>query len=453
MPDIFEQVQEHAVRRQAWANARTTNLYIQREVLKAGSVVMAHRQEIPLKQDIVLVFADDAPQFNWSHPCRYLLYDARSGEPYQEVGAEFPPYLTKVPDSFVVFHEPVRLVGSQFLYPIRPIFWCPLRFPRGQRYAVLFAGASNNRHTNDLEFLYRTLRDLYGFRDDNIYCLNYDGTINYSGGPQPVVNWPGDNTRYRMPVKGAGTKAALEGVFDELKGKLKPEDFLLIHTNNHGGYNGPGQAYLVTYSGPDYFAADFAAKVGQLPIHYCMMVMMEQCHAGGFNAPILAQSKANYTTVSSACLEPNNSIGGPEYDPFARDWIAAMAGHTPNGGALAFNPDANSNGRVSAREAHDYANAVHDPYDTPTYSENTAAAGDTFLAQRYVWWWWHWCVDLRKILYPYYLKLPVPEFYERLNTRLGPQLQELDDSLEKAVRTQQRQLSGRLEKSVKEAFE
>lgn len=451
--DVFQQIQEHAVRRLTWAHAKTTNLHIQREVLKAGSKVMAHRQEIPLKQDTVMVFADDAPQLNWSHPCRYLLYDPGSVEPYLEVSAEFPPYLRAVPETFVPFHEPIRLVGTELLYPIKPVLHCPFRFPKGHRYAVLFAGASNNRHTNDLEFLYRALRDLYGFRDDHIYSLNYDGTLNYSGNPHPVVNWPGDHTAYRMPVKGQGTKAALEAVFDELKGKLKADDFLLIHTNNHGGYNGPGQAYLVTYSGPDYFAADFAAKIGQLPKHYCMMVMMEQCHAGGFNAPILAQSKATYTTVSSACLEPNNSIGGPEYDPFARDWISAMAGHTPTGGALAFNPDANNNGRVSAQDAHDYATAVHDPYDTPTYSESSAAAGDTFLAQRYVWWLWYWCIDLTKILYPYYVKLPQPEFYERLNSRLGPQLQELEGSLDKAIHVQEKELVARLQKQAKDAFE
>ncbi len=29
-----------------------------------------------------MVFADDAPQYNWAHPCRYLLHDAQSGEFY-----------------------------------------------------------------------------------------------------------------------------------------------------------------------------------------------------------------------------------------------------------------------------------------------------------------------------------------------------------------------------------
>jgi hypothetical protein len=450
--DILRAVQDHAVSRLSWSRLKTTNLHIQREVLRDGAVIRAHRQEIPVKGDTMMVFADDAPQFNWSHPCRYLLYSAKTGQPYQEVNAEFPPYLTAVPDDFVPFHEPVRLDIGERLWPIKPYLKCPFKFPKGQRYAVLYSGASNNRHTNDLEFLYRTLRHLYGFKDSNIYCLNYDGTINYSGSPHPVGNWPGDNTPYQMLVKGAGTKAALDTVLDEIKGKIKADDFLLIHTNNHGGWNGPGQAYLCTFSGPDYFAADFGAKLATFPPHFCLMAMYEQCHSGGFNGPTLANSKATHTTVSSACLEANNSIGGATFDPFARDWIAAMAGHTTSGAALAFNPDVNNNGRTSAREAHQYADAVHDPYDTPIYNESSVAAGDTHLAQRYVWWWWYWCIDLSKFLQVYYIDRPIPEFYERLN-RLAPRLAEYEDVLDKAIRTSQRELDPKLKQLIKDAFE
>ena len=454
MPDqeITRAIQDHAVNRLSWSNAKTTNLYIQQSVLKAGSVIRAHRQEIPVRREAVMVFADDAPLFNWSHPCRYLLYDARTGEPYEEVRAEFPPYLTKVPDDFLVFHQPVRLDIVERYWPVRPFLKCPIKFPKGQRYAVLFSGASNNRHTNDLEFLYRTLRHHYGFKDANIYCLNYDGTINYSGSPHPVGNWPGDNTPYQMPVKGQGTKAALDSALDDIKGKIHADDFLLIHTNNHGGWSGPGQAYLCTYSGPDYFAADFGAKLAQFPPHYCLMAMYEQCHAGGFNGPTVANSKATHTAVSSACLEANNSIGGATFDPFARDWISAMTGNTPSGSALAFNPDADNSGRVSAREAHQYADAVHDPYDTPVYNESSVAAGDTHLGQRYVWWWWYWCFDFRKLVQPYYLKLPIPEFYERWNRSVLPQLGEFEDALDNAIRSKRKELDPKLRKLIEDAF-
>jgi hypothetical protein len=451
--NMLRKVQDDAVRRLPPSRIRTTNLHIHKEELREGTQLAAHppRQGFKLKRNTIMVFADDAPQFNWSHPCRYFLYDARTGEPYEEVQEEFPPWLTKVPDGFVAFHQPIRLDIVERIWPLKPLLRCPYKFPKGQRYAVLYSGASNNRHTNDLEFLYRTLRHIYGFKKQNIYCLNYDGTLNYSGGP-PVGNWPGDNTPYQMPVNGPGTKAALDQALDDIKAKIKPDDFLLIHTNNHGGWNGPGQAYLCTFSGPAYFANDFGAKLAQFPPHYCLMAMYEQCHSGGFNAPTIANSKAKYTTVSSACLEANNSIGGASFDPFARDWISAMAGHTPTGGALASNPDVNNNGRVSAHEAHNYADSVHDPYDTPIYSESSAAAGDTFLAQRYVWWWWWWCFDIVTLVEPHYAKLPIPEFYAQWNEKFAPKLDELEQALEKASDSQRRDLASKLKGIVQDSF-
>jgi len=75
---------------------------------------------------------------------------------------------------------------------------------------------------------------------------------------------------------------------------------------------------LCTYSGADYYASDFGAKLAELPKFLHLVVMMEQCHSGGFNQPILDNSPATHTSVASACLEPNNSIGGAHFDPFAR---------------------------------------------------------------------------------------------------------------------------------------
>jgi hypothetical protein len=180
------------------------------------------------------------------------------------------------------------------------------------------------------------------------------------------------------------------------------------------------------------------------------MVMMEQCHAGGFNAPILAKSTASLTTVASACLEPNNSIGGANFDPFARDWIAGMAGHTPSGGALASNPDTDGNGRIYAEEAFAYADAVHDPYDTPVYSETSEAAGDTHLGQRYRRWWWY-CPLVVKLLEPIYLRMPIPEFYEKLH-QLAPKFEEVERLLDKDGKDLKSTVEARLQKLFAEAF-
>jgi hypothetical protein len=374
--DLFQKVQNDAVQRMSLMNAKKSNLYIQREVLREGTVIQPRREEIRLRRETVMVFCDDAPYFNWSHPCRYLFYDTQ-GEPYDQVFAKLPPYLTEAPETFGLFHEPVPILFDKKIWPV------PAETPRrgsdlaGDSYAVLFSGASDNRHTNDMEFLYRTLVDVYGYREENIYVLNYDGTVNYANQPQPPVIWPGDNTPYRMRVSAPGTKQDFEDVLDELKRRLAENDSLLIHTNNHGWYDGT-QSQLITYSGPDYSASDLADKVSQLPRFGCLAVMMEQCNSGGFVAPLIARSPAASTSVAAACDEHASSIGGPEFDPFARDWIAAMFGTDPHGRPLSFNPDVDGNGGVTTHEAFNYAFAVKDPFDTPVFKA-TPSGGDCKL--------------------------------------------------------------------------
>jgi hypothetical protein len=126
-------------------------------------------------------------------------------------------------------------------------------------------------------------------RPGNIYALSYDGTLN-TGRRQ--TRWPGDNTNYRIQLTGDGTRAALEDALDAVKGRIKRDDLLLIHTNNHGGYDGmPGTANLCTYPNWDgYYANDFANKLAELPTYRKLIVMMEQCHAGGFNNPIITRA-------------------------------------------------------------------------------------------------------------------------------------------------------------------
>jgi hypothetical protein len=453
MPEdsIFSIVQRNALEELTFTQLRSSNLHIQAEVLKKGAVIEAHRQRIPVEKDSVMVFADDAPLFNWAHPCRYQLFDAGNGEMYAEVQAQFPPNLVTTPKSYRVFHQPVAATPAVIQY-YPPLLRCPIRWPLGQRYAILFAGASNNRHTNDLEFLYRTLRDHYGFVDANIYVLNYDGTHGYNNyGSPPGTTWPGDGTAYRMPVKGKGTKADLDAAIDDVKKRLKKDDLLLIHTNNHGGYDGPGKAFLCTFSGADYYAADFGAKLATLPKYDTLMVMMEQCHSGGFNTPVITNSTAAKTTIASACVETANSIGGADFDPFARDWIAAMTGNNPYGLALAFNPDTDGNGRIYAEEAFAYADAVHDPYDTPVYSETSEAAGDTYLGQRYTWWWWY-CPLVSKALLPYYTAMPLPEFYEKVHAYVEPRLIEVQNKLDQASLELRKELEPQINQIITSVF-
>ena len=356
------------------------NLYLYEEELPAKHILKAGPEDISIPKKTAFVFADKAPQYNWGHSCEYLSYDANTGDLYDKKEAEFPPinFFTD-PKKFEAFHTPVKQIDTLeekklTMKPIPAITYALTNAP-GNRYAILFSGMSNNRHVNDIEFLYRTLIDIYGFDPANIYVLNQNGTIDYYGYPHPVGNWPGDNTPYRMIVNSQGTKNDFENVLSELALKIKSEDLLFIHTNNHGGHDGQ-QSNICCYPNWDtYTALDFSAKLHSLPQFKVLMVMMEQCHSGGFLRPIFRNSPATWTHVAAACEEDKSSIGGANFDPFALDWIAGITGHYTDGTGLSQEVDVNRDGRISAVEAFAYADTVHDPYDTPVSNDSPRGYG------------------------------------------------------------------------------
>jgi hypothetical protein len=246
---------------------------------------------------------------------------------------------------------------------------------------------------------------------------------------------------------GAGTKAAFESVLDTLKTRLRSDDLLLIHTNNHGGHNG-SDAYLCTYSGPDYTAPAFAAKLTKLPVYRDLIVMMEQCHSGGFNDLVVERSTAERTSFAAACTEHRSSIGGPDFDPFARDWIAALAGATPYGTTLTSNPDVSGDNKVSSIEAFAYADGIHHSYDSPVFSEHGEHAGHSSLVRR-----WKWIdvllADLLELLQQRWLRRPWREYALWARTVLAPRLQALETEFEH-TRPTRAQMEKRMRETIDE---
>jgi hypothetical protein len=156
--------------------------------------------------------------------------------------------------------------------------------------------------------------------------------------------------------------------------------------------------------------------------------------------------------VTSLATEPNLSYVSADgnWDPFARDWIAAQAGHDSFGAALAFNADGDMDGRIEAQEAFDYANAIKHPSDTPNFSESSPAGGDITLGGPYVVWWW-WCFILRELLERHYIKWPIPEFYERLHT-IQPELARLSELVDARSEELRKELEPQLQELVTKAF-
>ena len=423
----LEKIRDHAFSRLSFQQRETTNLHLDPQIHRRGDIIGPEFQEIRAKHDSLLVFADDDPFANFGHSCRYLLYDAKSGDFDSERPARFPPVRdVREPRKLIPFHEPKKFIADPNLFRIRwPIWRCPVLWAEGTRYAILYSGMSNKRHLNDMEFLYRTLIDIYNFDPSHIQVISYDGTLNTQDGVQ--AHWPGDGSAYRIQVNGQGNRAAFENAVNNLKPELKADDTILIHCNNHGDYDGtPGSSYLCTYpSWGKYYNADFSAKIGELPHFRQLIVMLEQCNSGGFNASIIANSPASASSVASAAIESQSSYvtADGNWDPFARDWIAAQTGSNPFGAALAFNPDSNGNGKIEASEAFNYANTVRDSRDSPNFSQSSAAGGAIGLGQDYHIWWW-WCIILREVLEEWRFRIPPEEYHERLK-RLEPELAKL----------------------------
>jgi hypothetical protein len=236
---VLQSVQSHAFGHLSLAQRETTNLYIDMRIYEKGETIGPAFQKIVAPESSVLVFADDEPQANFGHVCRYLFYKSGNGNFVKEVPARFPPIANaEQAKTLKSFHEPVWLIENPNLFkPHWPIWRCPIIIPEGTRYAILFSGMSNKRHLNDMEFLYRTLVDIYVFNPAHIYVLNYDGSLNTQDGVQ--TNWPGDGTAYRIKVTGQGNRAGFEAAIDDLKGKLHHLDMVLIHCNNHGDSDTP----------------------------------------------------------------------------------------------------------------------------------------------------------------------------------------------------------------------
>ena len=157
--NTVERVKAEVMRRER-SRAYSSNFGVMEAVFTRGEPLPVPRQRVRVERPTVMAFADDAPLFNWGHPCRYLLHDAETGVLYRQVDAQFPPFSRErdMPAAFRFFHEAVQHPEATFYPAIKDLVLRPR--VKGRRFAVLFSGMSNNRYTNDLEFLYRTLRDV-----------------------------------------------------------------------------------------------------------------------------------------------------------------------------------------------------------------------------------------------------------------------------------------------------
>jgi hypothetical protein len=370
---ILQTVRSQAYDRLTPARAATTHLSLVRKVYPAGQRLSLVDRTITVQADSVLVFVDEMPGANYGHPCRYQFHSPVTGQLLQEEAAQFPPSVAEPGILVEDFHAPLRVKYS------RPVVFGQSGWQRApwpwllgddNRYALLFTSQiSNQRHVEDLEFAYRTLRHRCGFRADHIWVLCYDGTIASVDGP--IGNWVGDNTPYEMVVSAAATKQNLQNALTDISNRMNSNSMLFVHTNNHGSPSGlcVDNSSVVTPS-------EWGTMLSGMNPFGTLVVTMEQCFSGAFAQPTLNHSRAVQTSFASAVPADKVSAGDAHFDPWARVWFESVSGQTAYGAALPADPDTNHNHRVSVKEAFNYS-AANDPatIDDPQYADAPLGCG------------------------------------------------------------------------------
>jgi hypothetical protein len=255
--------------------------------------------------------------------------------------------------------------------------WTKLRLPwlrDDNRYALLFTSQiSNRRHVEDLEFAYRTLVHRFGFPKSHITVLCFDGTIgstDYSG--SDMATWVGDGTAYQMAVSNSATKAHLQAAITDLSNRMDSDSLLFVHTNNHGATTG-----LCIDNSTVLTPSEWGTMLHGMKPFGKLVVTMEQCYSGAFSQPTLDNSQASQTSFASAVPANKVSAGNAHFDPWAQAWFESVNGATVYGSSLSHNPDTDSNGKVSVREAFNYSDAydTDTTYDDPQYADKPAGCG------------------------------------------------------------------------------
>ena len=250
---------------------------------------------------------------------------------------------------------------------------------KDNRYAILWSCDTEYRHLNDLEFLYRTLVDVYDFKDDHIYVLTFHGGAEYkkikvtnpkeleenNGYPgAPICHPPEASYRLNWFKQEYQDENFFDSTFENLQDvveRLKDaHGFLFIHTNGHAEEGKPDLCTSGLIS-PSEFGKEIISKLDNFDQ---LLVMMQQCHSGKFADHVLDNrpddnDKKTYF-VSSCGDKPSNKgyIEGRSFnfDDFVCHWTAVMNHCYPYGSNLyPGSYDLETNGGISGQEAFIYA--------------------------------------------------------------------------------------------------
>jgi hypothetical protein len=191
------------------------------------------------------------------------------------------------------------------------------------------------------------------------------------------------------PVAGPIEKELLDARFHSLATELRAGDRLTIYVTGHGGPattgrggrrrgrgRNPYDTTIYLWNDERLSASEFSTWLDRLPRDVTVILVMVQCHAGGFAHAIFNQgASANGLAPHARCgffsqvhdraaAGCTPDVDEADYQEYSSFFWAALAGRTRAGEPLT-GIDFDGNGAVSFAEAHAYAVLASDTIDIP----------------------------------------------------------------------------------------
>ncbi|HZL33842.1 MAG TPA: hypothetical protein VFC78_00950 [Tepidisphaeraceae bacterium] len=179
-------------------------------------------------------------------------------------------------------------------------------------------------------------------------------------------------------VRGPATRRGLNEWFNSTGKKLGDGDRLLIYFTGHGGPGQPAQNTTFSmWNERPMPVSEFVGYLDRLSPKVEVMLLMVQCHAGGFAGVIFKNGKLNGELSPArrigffATKSDRNAAGctpdtrEEDYRDYSTYFLAALDGKTRTGKPVT-GCDLDGDGRVSFAEAHAYVLIHSDTIDIPT---------------------------------------------------------------------------------------
>lgn len=256
-------------------------------------------------------------------------------------------------------------------------------------YAILWNGddVGTNAFYHDIEFMYTTLIDDFGYTEENIIVLCHDGR---------AYDLDGDGKTDDIDFK--ATRVNADTVFARLSRVVTDGDIFFFYATDHGDFVDPDttHAILETYEGDRIWEdnlVDFIDRLDTQSRKITKILVLTPCFSGGMIPELGALDYP--VIIATASKEKENSIYDPapcpdsvlscDHNSYSYHWMRAMHGSDLDG-TQAADADYNDDNYVTLQEAARFATANDDfakknssPKESPRYWDTDCIIGNYML--------------------------------------------------------------------------